>query len=61
MNLKEPVVEFVKININESVIVTSDSCKNCAKDGGYTGGGTICYGDMNISTECDDVDAEWLN
>ena len=61
MKMDKPEVLFVGIDLESDVIITSDTCTNCAQtDGGYRGGGQGCYGDDTVSTDCDNVDANDL-
>ena len=56
MMMEKPEVKFVGIDLDKSVLATSDSCTNCALTSGtYRGGGQGCYGDDSVSTECEDV------
>lgn len=54
MLMQKPVVEYVPIDMKD-MIMTSGECSSCSQDGGYTGGGQICFGDMGVSTQCTDA------
>lgn len=54
MVFHEPEVEFIAIDLSEAVLTTSGGCIDCSEDSGFTGGGMICFGSMEVSGGCED-------
>ena len=60
MVFHEPEVEIIAIDLSEAVLTQSGGCTDCSEDGGYTGGGAICFGSMDVSGGCEDEMAQAL-